>query len=212
MIARLRGVVDAIGEAHVVVDVNGVGYLVFCGARTLRDLPALGSPVTLLIDTHVREDHIHLYGFSDSLEREWFRLLLTVQGVGAKVALAILSVLTPGALAEAVAAQDKGPVTRASGVGPKLAQRVVLELKDKVPALLDIVSSGAQPGDAPTRTAAGLLSGAASDAVSALVNLGYPRVDAFSTVATVNKAKAGQGVQDLIRGALRELAQIKEAS
>lgn len=212
MIARLRGVVDAIGEAHVVVDVNGVGYLVFCGARTLRDLPALGSPVTLLIDTHVREDHIHLYGFSDSLEREWFRLLLTVQGVGAKVALAILSVLTPGALAEAVAAQDKVPVTRASGVGPKLAQRVVLELRDKVPALLDIVSAGARQGEAPTRTSAGLMSGAAADAVSALVNLGYARVDAFAAVAAANKAKSGQGVQDLIRASLRELAQIRDVS
>lgn len=212
MIARLRGVVDSIGEAHVVVDVNGVGYLVFCGARTLRELPPPGSPVTLLIDTHVREDHIHLYGFSDSLEREWFRLLLTVQGVGAKVALSILSVLTPAALAEAVAAQDKGPVTKAGGVGPKLAQRVVLELKDKVPGLLDAVSAGTAQAGAPTRTAAGLLSGAAADAVSALVNLGYARVDAFAAVATVNKAKAGQGVQDLIRGALRELAQIKEVS
>ena len=135
-----------------------------------------------------------------------------MQGVGAKVGLAILSVLTPAALAEAIAAQDKGPVTRASGVGPKLAQRIVLELKDKVPALLDIVTSGAPQGDAPTRTAAGLMSGAAADAVSALVNLGYPRVDAFAAVAATNKAKPGQGVQDLIRGALRELAQIREAS
>lgn len=212
MIAKLRGVVDAIGEAHAVIDVNGIGYLVFCGARTLRDLPAPGSPVTLLIDTHVREDHIHLYGFSESLEREWFRLLLTVQGVGAKVSLAILSALTPAALAEAVTAQDKAPVTRANGVGPKLAQRVVLELKDKMPALLDIVSAGSPAGAAPARGTAGLLSGVAADAVSALVNLGYARVDAFAAVAAVNKAKAGQGVQDLIRGALRELAQIREPS
>jgi len=212
VIAKLRGVVDAIGEAHAVIDVNGIGYLVFCGARTLRDLPAPGSPVTLLIDTHVREDHIHLYGFSESLEREWFRLLLTVQGVGAKVSLAILSALTPAALAEAVTAQDKAPVTRANGVGPKLAQRVVLELKDKMPALLDIVSAGSPAGAAPARGTAGLLSGVAADAVSALVNLGYARVDAFAAVAAVNKAKAGQGVQDLIRGALRELAQIREPS
>lgn len=213
MIAKLKGVVDSLGEDRVVLDVNGVGYLVFCPARTLRDLPPPGGGATLLIDTHVREDHIHLYGFSDSLERDWFRLLQSVQGVGAKVAIAILSVLGPAQLAEAIAAQDKAPVTQAPGVGAKLAQRIVVELKDKVPSLVEVLSAGAPDGAAETRTARGLMSDAAADAVSALVNLGYRRVEAFTAVAAVTRAQDGDpDVQGLICGALRELAQTGSAA
>lgn len=208
MIAKLKGVVDSLGEDRVVIDVNGVGYLVFCPARTLRDLPPPGGAASLLIDTHVREDHIHLFGFSDSLERDWFRLLQSVQGVGAKVAIAILSVLGPSQLAEAIAAQDKAPVTQAPGVGAKLAQRIVAELKDKVPSLVEVLAAGAPDGAGETRTARGLMSDAAADAVSALVNLGYRRVEAFTAVATVSRDQDGDlDVQALIRGALRELAQ-----
>jgi Holliday junction DNA helicase RuvA len=208
VIAKLKGLVDSVGDGRVVIDVNGVGYLVFCPARTLRDLPPPGGPATLLIDTHVREDHIHLYGFSDSLERDWFRLLQTVQGVGARVAIAILSVLGPAQLAEAIAAQDKAPVTEAPGVGAKLAQRIVSELKDKVPSLVAVMSVGATADAGETKTARGLMSDAAADAVSALVNLGYRRVEAFTAVAAVAKDKSADlDVQALIRGALRELAQ-----
>jgi Holliday junction DNA helicase RuvA len=206
VIARLTGRVDAIGEAWVVIDVGGVGYMVFCSSRTLRDMPAVGAAVALHVETHVREDHIHLYGFFESLERDWFRLLQTVQGVGAKVALAILSAVGPSELAVAVAAQDKAPVMTAHGVGAKLAQRVVSELKDKVPSLLAVVAAGASSEGAGA-TAAGLMSPAAADAVSALVNLGYRRVDAFGAVASVARGEGKSlSVEQLIRGGLRQLA------
>jgi len=208
VIAKLKGIVDSVGPDRVVLDVNGVGYLVFCPARTLQDLPPPSGAATLLIDTHVREDHIHLYGFSDTLERDWFRLLQTVQGVGARVAIAILSVLSPAQLAEAIAAQDKAPVMQAPGVGAKLAQRIVAELKDKVPSLVEVMSVGAGGEAEETRTARGLMSDAAADAVSALVNLGYRRVEAFTAVASVAKQEDGPlEVEPLIRSALRELAQ-----
>ena len=208
MIAKLKGVVDSVGSDRAVLDVNGVGYLLFCPAGTLRDLPPPGGAATLLVDTHVREDHIHLYGFSDSLERDWFRLLQTVQGVGARVAIAILSVIGPAQLAEAIAAQDKAPVTQAPGVGAKLAQRIVAELKDKVPALIAGLSADAPAGTDGIRTARALVSDAAVDAVSALVNLGYRRVEAFTAVAAVALDEPGDlEVEVLIRSALRELAQ-----
>ena len=132
MIGKLTGLVDSSGDDWALIDVSGVGYQVFSSRRTLGRLPVRGDPVSLLIETHVREDHIHLYGFIDQAERDWFRLLGTVQGVGAKMALAILSALSPEELIQAIAAQDKTLLTRASGVGPKLAGRVVAELKDKV--------------------------------------------------------------------------------
>ncbi len=208
MIAKLKGVVDSVGPDRVVLDVNGVGYLIFCPARTLSDLPPPGGAATLLIDTHVREDHIHLYGFSDSLEREWFRLLQTVQGVGARVAIGILSVLGPAQLAEAIAAQDKAVITQAPGVGAKVGQRIVTELKDKVPSLIEVLTAGAPHDADQTRTARGLMSDAAADAVSALVNLGYRRVEAFTAVAAVARGEDGDlQVEALIRSALRELAQ-----
>jgi Holliday junction DNA helicase RuvA len=197
MIAKLTGLVDSLGDDWAVLDVGGIGYLVFCSGRTLGELPRQGETARLYVDTHVREDHIHLYGFAEASERDWFRLLQGVQGVGARVALAILSALSAGDLTQAIAAQDKAPLTRASGVGAKLAQRIVSELKDKVAAALPgPVGAVAAPGD-----------GDAEDAVSALVNLGYPRVDAFGAVTVAARELGGEAdVEALIRRGLRELA------
>ena len=201
MIASLKGVLDAVAEESAIVDVGGVGYLVFCSGRTLSQLPQPGEAVRFVVETHVREDHIHLFGFAESGERDWFRLLTTVQGVGAKVGLAILSALGPEELVQAVVAQDKAAVSRANGVGPKLAGRIVLELKDKVsglaPAAFEI---SAGPSAA--------VGGSSEDAVSALVNLGFQRTDAFGAVARAGQ-KLGEGaeVDTLIRAGLQELSQ-----
>src|SRR5437660_12172821 len=138
MIGKLKGVIDGYGEDFVIVDVGGVGYEVHCSARTLQALPAAGEAVTLAIETHVREDQIRLFGFASDVEREWFRLLQTVQGVGTKVALAVLSTLKPAELASAIALRDKAAVTRTPGVGPKVAERIVTELKDKAPAFANV--------------------------------------------------------------------------
>src|SRR3974390_2575862 len=142
MIGKLRGIIDSYGEDYIILDVNGVGYLVHCSPRTLQELPAAGQPAILSIETHVREDQIRLFGFMSELEREWFRLLQTVQGVGAKVALSVLGTLTPPELASAVAMRDKAMVARDSGVGPKVAERIVTELKDKAPAFASVDPSG----------------------------------------------------------------------
>ncbi len=186
MIAALRGLVDHVGDDSAVIDVSGVGYLVFCSLRTLSALPRAGEAVSLRIETHVREDHIHLYGFSTEIERAWFRLLTTVQGVGARVALAILSALAPGDLARAIAAQDKAALGRASGVGPKLAARIAIELKDKAGAIApgpaapeETKGKGKKTAKATDADAAERLVG---DAVSALVNLGYGRTEAYGAV------------------------------
>jgi holliday junction DNA helicase RuvA len=198
MIAMLAGVVEQAVAEGVVVDVNGVGYLVFASARTLARVPARGEPLKLLVETHVREDHIHLYGFADEAERAWFRLLTTVQGVGAKLALAVLGVLGPDALVSAIMAQDKAALARADGVGPKLAQRIVNELKDKV--------GGIALGPAAAIGAAAVPKGAAADAVSALVNLGYSRSDAFGAVHEAAKRLGGEAKIDaLIRAGLQAL-------
>src|SRR6202790_1481130 len=138
MIGKLKGLIDSYGQDFVIVDVNGVGYLVHCSARTLQALPAQGEAVTLAIETHVREDQIRLFGFLSDGEREWFRLLQTVQGGGTKVALSVLSTLKPADLANAIAMRDKGMVARTPGVGPKVAERIVTELKDKAPAYTDV--------------------------------------------------------------------------
>src|SRR2546430_17193851 len=138
MIGKLKGIIDSYGEDFIIVDVNGVGYVVHCSARTLQALPAQGEPVTLSIETHVREDQIRLFGFTGDIEREWFRLLQTVQGVGTRVALSILSTLKPADLASAIAMRDKAMVARSPGVGPKVAERVVTELKDKAPKYADL--------------------------------------------------------------------------
>ena len=206
MIAKLSGLLDSIGDDHALVDVGGVGYLVFCSARTLRTLPRVGDATSLFVETHVREDHIHLYGFSETAERDWFRLLQTVQGVGARVALGILSVLTPGQLVQAIAAQDKSPLTKANGVGGRVAERIVNELKGKIGAL----ASDGGSANVETFAPAGLPSpgSAADDAISALVNLGYRRVEAFGAVTTAGQRIGPDAtVEALITSGLRELAQ-----
>jgi holliday junction DNA helicase RuvA len=196
VIARLRGTLDALDEGHAVIDVGGVGYLVACPTRTLAALPRPGEAVDLLIETQVRDDSITLYGFRSGTERSWFRLLQTVQGVGARVALGILSVLGPDDLARAVAAQDKAALARANGVGPRLAARIASELKDRLTEL---------PGPA----GAPLPAAPITDAVSALVNLGYGRSDAHAAVA---KAAAALGtsapLEALIRTGLQELGRV----
>jgi holliday junction DNA helicase RuvA len=197
MIAKLTGLIDATTGEGVVLDVNGVGYLVFCSPRTLARLPAKGAPASLLIETHVREDHIHLYGFADVAERDWFRLLTTVQGVGAKLAQAVLGVLGPDDLARAIAAADKASLARAPGVGQKLAGRIAAELKDKAGA----VALGPAIAALPER-------GAEADAVSALVNLGYRRAEAFEAVTAATRRLGGSAqVDQLIKAGLKELSQ-----
>ena len=201
MIAKLTGILDSIGDDWAVIDVGGVGYLVFCSARTLAQLPGTGEAVSFVIETHIREDHIHLYGFLDQAEREWFKLLTTVQGVGAKVGLGIQSVLGPKELTDAILAQDKGMITRAPGVGPKLATRLLMELKDKVGGMASIAPAmaGAAAANDTDRVAM-------EDAVSALVNLGYRRGDAFGAVTGAMRSIGDDaGVEDLIRAGLKEL-------
>ncbi len=206
MIAKLTGILDSAREGQAVIDVNGVGYLVFCSARTLASLPPRGQAASLAIETHVREDHIHLYGFANDAEREWFKLLTTVQGVGAKVGLAILSVLSPTEIAQAIVAGDRTAVARADGVGPKLAQRVVTELKDKAGSIglahgMPVATATfGKPAEGAEEDAE------LADAVSALVNLGYKRVEAFGAVSSASR-KLGRKVAaaDLIRAGLKEL-------
>lgn len=205
MIGKLKGTVDEIGEDFCVVDVHGVGYVAFCSARTLSSLPAPGEAITLYIETYVREDMIRLYGFQSLLEREWFRLLQTnVQGVGAKVALAILSTLAPADLANAIALRDIAMVSRAPGVGKKVAERIVTELKDKAPAY-----AGSATGTIGLKQelGEGVAPAPIADAVSALTNLGYSRDIAANAIAAALKT-AGEGADSakLIRLGLRELA------
>ncbi|MHB1207553.1 MAG: Holliday junction branch migration protein RuvA [Rhodospirillaceae bacterium] len=201
MIAKLRGRVDQLGADFAVIDVGGVGYLAFCGARTLAALPAVGEMAELAIETHVREDHIHLFGFSSASEREMFRTLMTVQGVGAKVALAILSALSAQQIAQAIASGDQSAFKRASGVGPKLGARIVAELKDKLAGF-----TFAAPLPA-TKSVKGAPASEAEDAVSALVNLGYARMDAFGAVSRALAAAGGAApLPVLIKTSLRELS------
>jgi Holliday junction DNA helicase RuvA len=203
MIAKLTGILDHIGPEGAVIDVGGVGYLVFGSNRTLGQLPPPGGAARLLIETHVREDHIHLYGFVDAAERDWFRLLTTVQGVGARLALAILSVVGPDELTLAIVSQDRATLARADGVGPKLAARIVNELKDKVGGLALAATNSAVP--APP---AGVDAGPTGDAVSALVNLGYRRAEAFGAVTAAARRLGDKITVDaLIRAGLQELAQ-----
>jgi len=187
-----------------VIDVNGVGYLIFCSNRTLGVLAGVTGAVSVFVETHVREDHIHLYGFADEGEREGFKLLTTVQGVGAKVALGILSSLTVDALAQAVAAGDKAAVAQAQGVGPKLATRIVAELKDKVGGIA--LGRAVLAAGAPIAAPAEGENAAAADAVSALVNLGYGRTEAFGAVArSVQRLGSDAALDSLIRDGLGEL-------
>jgi len=200
LIAKLKGVVDTVDADSTIVDVGGVGYLVSASSRTLRELAA-GDRVTVLVETIVREDAIALYGFLETAERDWFRILTTVQGVGARVALSILSTLSPDEIARAIAAQDRATLSRPAGVGAKLAARLATELKDKAAAF----------GVAPTSKIAEMASMPAGsineDAVSALVNLGYKRVEAFGAVARVTQRLGGEAKLDaVIRAGLQELA------
>ncbi len=200
MIAKLAGIVDQIGPDAAVVDVGGVGYLAFCSTRTLGRLPPAGAAARLLIETHVREDHIHLYGFIDEAERDWFRLLMTVQGVGAKLALAILSALTPETLAVAIMAQDKAALSKAEGVGPRLAARIANELKDKTGGRI-LASSIAAP-------AAAAEAGVVGDAVAVLEKLEIPRSEAYGVIAAAaRRLGAGAALDALVKAGLREIAE-----
>lgn len=211
MIAKLVGLIDSRGDDYVVLDVGGVGYLVFCSVRTLGRLPMAGQAIGLLIETQVREDAINLYGFHDAADRDWFRNLTSVQGVGAKVALSVLSVLSPEQILTAIAAQDKAALGRAPGVGPKLAARLLTELKDKVGT---VALGRAAPGgrvaaaSAVTAMADGVAPTVVEDAVSALVNLGYGRSEAFTVVARLVRQDGAGDVQTLVRAALKEFGQM----
>ena len=210
MIAKLRGIVDSFGDDYAIIDVNGVGYLVYASSRTLSKL-VKGTEVSLWIETVVREDSISLYGFSSQLEKEWFLTLTKVQGVGAKVCLSILSVLTPSQLSQAIAAQDKNSFARANGVGPKLAARIVSELKGKMVLVSDNADASelavAMTEDMPVQAKIEEKSArAAEDAISALVNLGYQRIEAYRAVNAVAVKMPDADVSQLIKGALKEFA------
>jgi holliday junction DNA helicase RuvA len=204
MIGKLKGLVDSYGEDFVIIDVNGVGYVAFCSSRTLQALPSPGQAAALAIETYVREDQIKLFGFASDAERDWFRILLNVQGVGTKVALSLLSTFKAAELATAIATRDSAAITRTPGVGKKLAERIVLDLKDKAPAFGNVdpavvkLSGEIEDKRAPAP---------AVEAISALVNLGYPQAQASAAVAAALKT-AGDApkTEALIRLALREMA------
>ena len=201
MIAHLKGRLEATGLDHAVIDVGGVGYLVGCSSRTLAALGPVGEAATLFTEMLVAEDFIRLVGFARADERDWFRLLTGVQGVGARVALAILSALEPADLARAIAAQDKASVARAQGVGPKLAERIVRELKDKTggPGLVGTLG--------PAAAAHAIPAGASADAVSALLNLGFRPAEAATAVAAADEELGpGATLDALVRLALRKAA------
>lgn len=200
MIGKLKGIIDTINEDSVIIDVGGVGYNAFCSGNTLRNLPKCGEAASLIIETHVREDHIHLYGFADENEKRAFLTLTKISGVGSKVALAILSVFTPQTLAKALAAQDKAAFTTVSGVGPKLATRIVSELKDKFSfATSDIsISSGSGSVNIPSNNDI-------ADAIAALVGLGYSRSDSYSAVNKIAAQNDNAQIDILIREGLKEL-------
>lgn len=208
MIAKLTGVIDLIAQSYLILDVNGVGYAVFASPRTLGRIGSTGDPVSLLIETHVREDHIHLFGFADAAEKEWFSILTTVQGVGVKAALAILGVCGPEKLPMVLAAQDKAVIQQADGVGPKLATRIVTELKDKVPDIT-IVSSGTPTAvqSSSDATVAPSQNNDFEDALSALVNLGYSRAESYTALSHVQQQEEidNIGVSELIKAGLKEL-------
>ena len=204
MIGKLKGILDTIGEEHVIIDVAGVGYVVFCSATTIRLLPDVGHTVTLQIETHVREDHIHLYGFATIDEKKMFLQLTKVNGVGSKVALGILSALTSEQIVMAIMAQDKQALTAAPGVGPKLAMRLITELKDSLAAGWS--GMGMASGHTAGNGGGGLPQNDVLDAVSALVNLGYQRLDAHRVIQRIAAQHNGLSVDGLITEGLRELA------
>ncbi len=205
MIGKLSGIIDSFDTDHLILDVSGVGYLIFASSRTLSSIGQVGDAACLLITTIVREDAITLYGFADALEKQWFTLLTSVQGVGAKAALAILAACPADQLGFAIAAQDKAALTQASGVGPKLATRILTELKDKAGKIeittgahgVTSVQSGSNAGSSTAQTE--------QDALSALVNLGYTSSEAYRAILHV-KPDANDNLQNLIRLALKELS------
>jgi holliday junction DNA helicase RuvA len=204
MIGKLKGLIDSYGEDFVIIDVNGVGYVAFCSSRTLQALPQPGEAAALAIETYVREDQIKLFGFATDAERDWFRILLNVQGVGTKVALSLLSTFKAAELATAIATRDSTAITRTPGVGKKLAERIVLDLKDKAPVFGGVDSAVVKlSGDIEDKRAPV----PAVEAISALVNLGYPQAQASAAIAAALKA-AGDApkTEALIRLALREMA------
>lgn len=217
MIAKLRGIIDTIGEDFCIIDVNGVGYLVFASAKTLSKL-VRGNEVSLRIETVVREDSISLYGFYDAWEKEWFSTLTKVQGVGAKVCLSILSALSPSQLSQAIAAQDKASFTRANGVGPKLAARIVTELKDKIVTIPlsaennELAKGMTMDATEETETYEDKLEARTEnpnlmeDAISALVNLGYQRLEAYRAVNIAMADSKAEDVSTVIKLALKEFA------
>lgn len=202
MIGKLRGIIDEINDNSVIVDVGGVGYMVFCSGQAMRRLPPKGSEASFIIETHVREDHFHLYGFLDRMEQEWFLELNGVQGVGTKMAMAILSALTPSQIIAALATQDKSAFKQISGVGPKLSERLITELKGKVKSInveqLAPVATAAN-GAAPAATTS------MADAISALVNLGYNRTDAYTVIAKISTKNDNLQTSELIREGLKQL-------
>jgi Holliday junction DNA helicase RuvA len=204
MIGKLRGTIDSYGEDCIILDVHGVGYLVHCSARTLQLLPPKGEAATLSIETHVREDQIRLFGFTSDVEREWFRLLQTVQGVGVKVALSVLGTFKPNDLASAIAMRDKAMIAKSPGVGAKVAERIVTELKDKAPAFADLDPAAVHLSGAVDERRAPK---PVLDAVSALVNLGYAQPQAAAAIAAASRS-AGEDADTatLIRQGLKELA------
>ena len=204
MIGKLKGTVDSYGEDHVILDVHGVGYQVHCPSRILQGLPRAGEAAVLFIETIVREDMIRLYGFAVEAEREWFRILMTVQGVGAKVALGILGILKASEVANAIALGDKATISRAPGVGKRVAERIVSELKDKAPGLASIDQGTIALAQ---NVADKVASRPVAEAVSALTNLGYAQAQASAAVAkAVQSAGEAATTETLIRLGLRELA------
>lgn len=205
MISKLSGILDSVHENYLILDVQGVGYQVYASSSTLSQCTGIGEPLSLLIDTHVREDYIHLFGFRSAAEQQWFRLLISVQGVGAKAAMNILTACPPDQIGFAIAAGDKAAVQRAEGVGPKLAARILTELKDKA-GKIDLQ---VQPkGVAVPAAANQAISNVDQDAVSALINLGYQRTDAYAAVMQVKQANdnADMTINEMIKLALKELS------
>ena len=204
MIAQLRGSVVQADSQIIILDVQGVGYAVHVSGRSQSQLATSPDMVTVLTEMQVREDSMTLFGFVDAAERDAFRLLITVQGVGAKAAIAILSALNPAALTQAIVAGDKAMVARADGVGPKIAQRVVNELSEKIGKIPNLANAagGAESGMADAGT---MEAGASQDALSALVNLGYARAEAYSAILRAQRAGAAAEISSLIAAALREM-------
>lgn len=199
MIAKLTGLLDSVFEGYIILDVNGVGYRVFCSAKTIGKLPVKGGTLSLLIETLVHEDYIHLIGFADATEQQAFGLLSTVQGVGSRVALAILSALSPTEIQMAVMTGDSKAFTRASGVGPKLGVRIVTELKGKLGNL------GCNAELAPAGTSGHVDNRIMSEAISALVNLGYSRTEAGMVAADMIRRYPESSLGEIIRLSLKEL-------